>query len=142
MKKTITFILSLFMLLSFVPSSAKAAPYRGTINVYNWGQYIADGSDGYIDVNKAFTEKTGIEVNYMTFESNETMYTKLKTGGSSYDIIIPSDYMISRLIDEDMLEEIDISKIENYKYIDEAGKQVLSTLYLGYSRRYIQQKVC
>lgn len=110
------------MLLSFVPSSAKAAPYRGTINVYNWGQYIADGSDGYIDVNKAFTEKTGIEVNYMTFESNETMYTKLKTGGSSYDIIIPSDYMISRLIDEDMLEEIDTSKIENYKYIDEAYK--------------------
>ena len=62
---------------------------RVTINVYNWGQYISDGSDGYIDVNAEFTKETGIEVNYMTYDSNETMYTKLKTGGSSYDVIIP-----------------------------------------------------
>ena len=58
----------------------------------------------------------------MTFDSNETMYTKLKTGGSSYDIIIPSDYMVARLIAEDMLEEIDFSNVPNYKLIDEAYK--------------------
>ena len=68
---------------------------KTTINVYNWGQYISDGTDGYLDVNKAFTEETGIEVNYITYDSNETMYTKLKTGGSSYDVIVPSDYMYS-----------------------------------------------
>jgi spermidine/putrescine transport system substrate-binding protein len=93
-----------------------------TINVYNWGQYISDGTDGYIDVNAAFTEATGIKVNYMTYDSNESLYTKLKTGGSSYDVIIPSDYMIARLIDEDMLEPLDFSNIPNYSYVDEVYK--------------------
>lgn len=89
-----------------------------TINVYNWGMYISDGSDGFINVNKAFTEATGIKVNYTTFDSNETMYTRLKTGGTNYDVIIPSDYMIARLIKEDMLEPLDFSHIPNYQYID------------------------
>ena len=120
MKKALPLILCIVMMLSILPVTAAAEPV--TINVYNWGQYISDGTDGYIDVNKEFTEATGIEVNYMTFESNETMYTKLKTGGSSYDIIIPSDYMIGRLIAEDMLEEIDFSNVPNYKLIDEAYK--------------------
>ena len=118
MKKILPLLLCAVMMLSVLPASAAAEPL--TINVYNWGQYISDGTDDYIDVNKAFTEATGIQVNYMTFESNETMYTKLKTGGSSYDIIIPSDYMVARLIAEDMLEEIDFSNISNYKGIDEA----------------------
>jgi spermidine/putrescine transport system substrate-binding protein len=73
-------------------------------------------------VNAAFTEATGIEVNYMTYDSNESLYTKLKTGGSSYDVIIPSDYMIARLIAEDMLEPLDFSNIPNYEYVDEAYK--------------------
>lgn len=58
----------------------------------------------------------------MTFDSNETMYTKLKTGGSTYDVIIPSDYMIARLIAEDMLEELDYSNIPNYALVDDAYK--------------------
>ncbi len=120
MKRILPVFLSLVILFSVLPVSAAAEPV--TINVYNWGQYIADGTDGYIDVNAAFTEATGIQVNYMTFDSNETMYTKLKTGGSSYDIIIPSDYMIGRLIAEDMLEEIDFSNIPNYKLVDEGYK--------------------
>ncbi len=90
-----------------------------TINVYNWGEYIANGTDGYLDVNKAFTEATGIGVNYTTFDSNESMYAKLSGGGADYDIIIPSDYMISRLIAEDMLAEINFDNIPNYKYIDD-----------------------
>lgn len=93
-----------------------------SINVYNWGQYISDGSDGSIDVNREFEELTGIHVNYTTYDSNEVMYTKLKTGGSTYDVIIPSDYMIARLIDEDMLEKLDLDNIPNYANVDEAYK--------------------
>lgn len=93
-----------------------------TINVYNWGQYISDGTDGYIDVNKAFTEQTGIKVNYLTFDSNESLYTKLKTGGAEYDVIIPSDYMIHRLIDEGLVQKINFDNIPNYKYISDAYK--------------------
>ena len=80
--------------------------YKGqgrSLNVYNWGEYISDGSDDSLDVNKAFEELTGIKVVYSTFDTNESLYAKLKTGGSSYDIIIPSDYMIARMIQEEML---------------------------------------
>ncbi|MBO4693141.1 MAG: ABC transporter substrate-binding protein [Clostridia bacterium] len=87
------------------------------LNVYNWGEYISDGSYDMMDVNREFERVTGIHVNYTTFESNETMYSQLKSGGVSYDIIIPSDYMIERLINEDMLEKIDVSKLHNYGYI-------------------------
>ena len=90
-----------------------------TLNVFNWGEYIADGVDDSLDAIEVFEEATGIYVNYDNFESNETMYSKIKSGAVSYDIIIPSDYMVQRLKDEDMLEKIDFSKIPNYKYIDE-----------------------
>ena len=111
----------LCLCLSLLPFPAAAAE-KQVINVYNWGQYISDGSDGYIDVNKAFTEATGIEVNYMTFDSNESLYTKLKTGGSTYDVIIPSDYMVAKLLEEGLLLELDFDNIPNYRYIDEAYK--------------------
>ena len=103
-------------------TKAAAADTGVTINVYNWGQYISDGTDDYLDVNAAFTEATGIEVNYMTFDTNESLYTKLKTGGSSYDIIVPSDYMAGRLIDEGLVQKLDFSNIPNYQYINEAYK--------------------
>ncbi len=90
------------------------------LNVYNWGEYISDGSDGCMDVNREFERVTGIKVNYTTFESNETMYSQIKNGGVSYDIIIPSEYMISRLKSEGMLKKIDVSKLSNYKYIDQS----------------------
>lgn len=108
----------LLLLLACSAGAEKEEPV--TINVYNWGQYISDGTDGYLDVNAAFTAETGIEVNYLTFDSNETMYTKLKTGGSSYDVIIPSDYMIARLIEEGMLAELNFDNIPNYQYVGEA----------------------
>ena len=107
---------------SFLIAIVAAADTGVTINVYNWGQYISDGTDGYLDVNAAFTEATGIEVNYMTFDTNESLYTKLKTGGSSYDIIVPSDYMAGRLIDEGLVQKLDFSNIPNYQYINEAYK--------------------
>lgn len=94
------------------------AKLRGTeINVYNWGEYISDGSEGTLDVNKQFEQETGIKVNYTTYDSNENMYNKIKGGGASYDIVIPSDYMIERLINEDLLEKINFDNIPNYKNI-------------------------
>lgn len=99
--------------------------YEGTeLNVFNWGEYISDGSEGSLDVNAAFEELTGIKVNYSTYESNEAMYSKMKSGAVSYDIIIPSDYMIQRLMSEDMLQPLDFSKLSNYHYIDEQYKNL------------------
>ncbi|MGN0674954.1 MAG: PotD/PotF family extracellular solute-binding protein [Oscillospiraceae bacterium] len=100
--------------------------FRGSgisINVYNWGEYISDGSDeGTLNVNAEFTKLTGIKVNYTNYATNEELYAKLKGGGASYDIIIPSDYMISRMIKEDMIQPLDFKNIPNYKYIGEAYK--------------------
>jgi len=85
-----------------------------SINVYNWGEYISDGSDGLLDVNTEFENLTGIEVNYSTYATNEELYAKLKGGGTNYDIIIPSDYMISRMIKEGMLQKLDMENIPNF----------------------------
>ena len=91
-----------------------------TLNVYNWGQYIADGSDDSMEVIKEFeTRYPHIKVNYSTYDSNEIMYSKLANGGITVDVIIPSDYMIARLIQEDMLLELNFDNIPNYQYIDE-----------------------
>ena len=91
-----------------------------TLNVYNWGQYMADGSDDSLDVIAAFEEKyPHIKVNYSTYDSNEIMYSKLSNGGITVDVIIPSDYMIARMIEENMLLEINYDNIPNYQYIDE-----------------------
>ncbi len=125
-------LVKIFIVLALVVSFAVCAlPMHAqaaesiTLNVYNWGQYISDGSDGYIDVIAEFEKAyPNIKVNYMTYESNETMYTKLQSGGSSYDVIIPSDYMIGKMIEEDMLEELDFNNIPNYKYIDDAYKNM------------------
>ena len=92
-----------------------------TLNVYNWGQYIADGSDDSMEVIKEFEARyPHIKVNYSTYDSNEIMYSKLANGGITVDVIIPSDYMIARLIEEDMLLPLDFDNIPNYRYIDES----------------------
>ena len=91
-----------------------------TLNVYNWGQYIADGSDGSMEVIAEFEKRyPHIKVNYSTYDSNEIMYSKLSNGGITVDLIIPSDYMIARLIQEDMLLPLNFDNIPNYQYIDE-----------------------
>ena len=94
------------------------------INVYNWGEYIADGSDGMMDVNKEFEKEYGIKINYTTFDTNENMYNKLKGGGANYDIVVPSDYMIERMIDEDMLAKINFDNIPNYVNIMDEYKNL------------------
>ena len=87
-----------------------------TLNVYNWGEYIDDEN---VDVVAEFERLTGCKVNYTTFESNENMYAKLSGGGVSYDVIIPSDYMIERLVSEERLEKLNYENIPNYaEYFD------------------------
>ncbi len=97
------------------------------LNVYNWGEYISDGSEGSLDVIKAFENISGIKVNYTNYASNEDMYTKLandKVGqdgySSVYDVVIPSDYMIAKMAEEGMLEELNYDNIPNIKYIDDS----------------------
>ena len=82
-----------------------------TLNVYNWGEYISNGSDDSVDVVAAFEKLTGIKVNYTTFDSNESLYAKLKSGAANYDVIIPSDYMVAKMISEGMLMPLDYSNI-------------------------------
>lgn len=90
-----------------------------TLNVYNWGEFISNGSDGSVDVVAAFEKLTGIKVNYTTFDSNESMYAKLKSGAASYDVIVPSDYMVAKMIAEGMLKPLNYDNIPNFQNIDE-----------------------
>ena len=121
MKRFLSIALLFVLLTALLPVQAQAANETVTINVYNWGQYLSDGTDDYINVIEEFEAAyPNIKVNYMTYDSNESMYTKLKTGGSLFDIIIPSDYMVEKLIAEDMLEPLDLSNIPNFACIDES----------------------
>ena len=121
MKRLLSIALLFVLLTALLPVQAQAANDTVTINVYNWGQYLSDGTDDYINVIEEFEAAyPNIKVNYMTYDSNESMYTKLKTGGSLFDIIIPSDYMVEKLIAEDMLEPLDMANIPNFQYIDES----------------------
>lgn len=106
MKKFAYLALTLALLL--VPAASLAE----TISVYNWGDYI---EPAVLDL---FEEETGIEVIYEVFETNEDMYAKIAMGGSSYDVIIPSDYMIERMIKEGLLQKINWDNIPNVANID------------------------
>ena len=92
-----------------------------TLNVYNWGEYISDGSEDSYDTNAEFEkycrEELGmnVKVNYITFASNEDLYAKLSSNAVSYDVIIPSDYMIARLASEGYLQELNFDNIPNYE---------------------------
>ena len=96
-----------------------------TLNVYNWGEYISDGSEGSFDTvrefEKLYEETYGqkVTVNYSTFASNEDMYSKIASGAVSYDVIVPSDYMIARMAQEGLLLPLDFDNIPNYSQIDE-----------------------
>ena len=123
MKKFIVFLLVLALFGGcFAGCSLKDD--RIVINVYNWGQYISEGDDGCIDVIAEFEKAyPNIRVNYVTFDSNETMYTKMANGGITVDVIIPSDYMLGRLIEEGMLQELNFDNIPNADNIDPEFKE-------------------
>ena len=132
MKKLLflVFTCSLVLLCSFSGFAYESKDfYKGfegtTINVFNWGEYISDtAEDGLLNVNKEFEKLTGIKVNYVTYESNEDMYPKIKNGGAGYVIVVPSDYMIERMISEGMLRKIDVNALPNYKYICDEYKNM------------------
>ena len=118
MKKWIAVLLTAALMMSTMTLTGCGGENdKPTLTVYNWGEYISDGTDGTLDTIKEFEEKFGVNVQYDMFSTNEEMYTKLKSGSVSYDVIIPSDYMISRMIKEDMLEKLDKTNIPNTQYI-------------------------
>lgn len=100
------------------------------LNVYNWGEYISDGSEDTYDTIREFeiwyeqTYGKKVRVNYTTFSSNEDMYNKISSGAVSYDVVIPSDYMIARMANEGMLLPLNYDNIPNYEYIDEDFKSL------------------
>lgn len=128
LRRTFAAIIACAIVVGIVAIFAFTGSDTRVLNVYNWGEYISDGSDDSLDTIAAFEEwyyeayGEKVKVNYSTFASNEDMYSKLSSGAVSYDLIIPSDYMIARLISEDMLLEIDYGNIPNYEYIGEQYK--------------------
>ncbi|MDR1354636.1 MAG: spermidine/putrescine ABC transporter substrate-binding protein [Oscillospiraceae bacterium] len=90
---------------------------RRSINVFNWGEFMSNGSDGLLNVNQEFERLTGIHVNYTTFSSNEEMYAKIKSGSVLYDVVIPSDYMIAKMVSEGLLAKLNFDNIPNVKNI-------------------------
>ncbi len=129
MKKIIALMLACLLLAGCTPAdpneTVSGTAGKITLNIYNWGQYIADGSDGSLDIIAAFEKKyPNIHVNYSTFDSNEVMYTKLASGGITVDLIFPSDYMVARMRQEGMLQELNFENIPNYKYVDETFKNL------------------
>lgn len=111
----------------FTFASCKGDEKTVTLNVYNWGEYISDGSDGSYDTNYEFEKyfntylsaKYGgvkVKVNYTTYPTNEDMYSKLSSGSGAYDVICPSDYMIERLISEDMLLPLNWDGVKGERY--------------------------
>ena len=124
MKKVICVVLSVLLAVSCLAGlSGCGSSKKTTLYVYNWGQYISEGDDGSLDVIATFEEAyPNIRVQYSTYDSNEIMYSKLANGGITVDVIIPSDYMIGRMVQEGMLEELNFDNIPNYQYIDDAFK--------------------
>ncbi len=120
-------VIAVITLIVFIASAGKETV---TVNVYNWGEYISDGSEDTYNTNlefeKYYEEKlkaqgkdVDVRVNYTTYASNEDLYAKLKSGAGGYDVIIPSDYMIERLKADGLIQQLDLSKIPNYDNIEE-----------------------
>lgn len=119
MKKNIKLLagfLAMVILLSILVGCSPGK--KETLTVYNWAEYIDES------VLRQFEKEYGVKVIYETFSTNEDMYVKLKSGGANYDVVFPSDYMIERMIKENMLAKIDMSNIDNYKYIDDIFKNL------------------
>ena len=110
MKKRIALlcgILATAPILSLTGCGASPSGENGEVYVYNWGEYIDP------ETIRIFQEETGIKVIYDEFETNETMYPKVAAGSSVYDVICPSDYMIQKMIDNDLLQELDFDNMPN-----------------------------
>jgi len=115
MKKIVSIVLLVSVILTGAIGMTGCSD-KVVLNVFNWGEYI---DESLID---RFEDETGIKVNYKTYDTNETLLAKLEAGGSSYDVVFPSDYAISEMISRDMLLPINFDNIPNFKFIDERFK--------------------
>ena len=139
--KIVSLLLIISFMLSLCSCNKEESPQKKyptkTLNVYNWGEYISDEDDeesGLFDVNAGFEEYFNstladqygfyIKVNYSTYATNEDMYAKITNSAVAYDIVIPSDYMIQKMIAGDLLYELDFSKLSNYRNISEDFKNM------------------
>lgn len=113
MKKSVRMILSIGLIVLIGLLSTGCSSDKPAINVYNWGDYIDP------DVIDEFEKEFNVKVNYNTFATNEDMYVSIKKGGTSYDVAFPSDYMIERMIEEDLLEKINKENIPNLDNIED-----------------------
>ena len=119
MKKLICAAVVLCILMTMIVAGCGEAPgSKGQVNIYNWGEFIDK------DIFRIFERETGIKINYFEYQSNEELYSLLKIGSATVDVVIPSDYMVGRLIDEGMLEELDFSNIPNFSLIDPKYKNL------------------
>ena len=130
MKKFMSLLICVIIAVSSLSLMASAEE-KIVLNVYNWGEYIEQSTIDMFEKKYPY-----IDVNYTTFDSNEAMYSKIVSGAASYDVVIPSEYMVSKLINENMLAELDFSNIPNYKYIGEAYKNLSSDPENKYSVPY------
>ena len=119
MKRLVYFIGGIIAIIALLGGlSVKLSADKGSsginnqLTIYNWGDYIDEA------LLRQFEKETGYKVNYVTFDSNEAMYTKIKQGGTTYDIAIPSEYMIDKMKSEKLLYPLDYSKIKGLKNID------------------------
>ncbi|MBO5556756.1 MAG: ABC transporter substrate-binding protein [Oscillospiraceae bacterium] len=130
MKKLISLLLAAVLVCALLLCGCGSSQKALTLNVYNWGEYVSDGSEDSFDTVREFekwyeaTYGQKLKVNYDTYASNEDMYNKIASGAVSYDIIIPSDYMIARMAAENMLLPLDFDNIPNYQYIDEGFRSL------------------
>jgi len=109
MKKYVALLLCAITCMSLLSGCGSSGGENGEVYVFNWGEYIDP------ETITMFEEETGIKVIYDEFETNETMFPKVEAGASTYDVICPSDYMIEKMIANDMLQELDYSKLPNAK---------------------------
>jgi spermidine/putrescine transport system substrate-binding protein len=132
--KKIRFLVLFLIAAMLLPvlTACKPKDYENVLRIYNWEDYMSDDvKTGFVEYYKKKTGKT-IEIQYETFDTNETMFTKLDKGKEYYDLICPSDYMIQRLINADLIEPLDDDKLTDYnkyvsKYIDEKFKPIISS---------------
>lgn len=148
MKKGVVLALSGIVMLSFTGCGATGKDSSKVLNVYNVGDYIDE------DLISEFEEKTGIDVQYSTYDTNEMMYQKVKSGSTKYDLIFPSDYMVQKMKAEGLLKKINFNNIPNYKYVDKRFEKpeydptneysvpyMWGTLGIVYNKEVIKEKV-
>jgi len=118
LKKGIKILSLIIVLLMALATAGCSKEDQVVLNVYNWGDYIDES------VIKEFEKEYNIKVNYEDYATNEEMYVKIKSGGTNYDVVFPSDYMIEKMIKEDLLLKLDMNNIPNFANIDDRFKNL------------------